>query len=96
MDLLPGTYYWKGLILMRDRMRRPRARLGPQEKPAPLRPPIEPLEHPASLAQLGQRLARFRLSRATLRPMGRTAAEREQFTKLGYFIRPGFLDAARR
>jgi len=27
--------------------------------------------------------------------MGCTAAEREQFTKQGYFIRPGFLDAAR-
>jgi len=27
--------------------------------------------------------------------MGCTAAEREQFTRLGYFVRPGFLDPAR-
>jgi len=50
MDPLPGTYYWKGLILVRAPDRpAPRDRLEPKEEPKPLRPPVEPLKHPVSL-----------------------------------------------
>ena len=58
MDPLPGTYYWKGLILVRaPDAPSSRLRLEPKEKPQPLRPPIEPLKHPEPLASLpGARL----------------------------------------
>jgi hypothetical protein len=45
MDPLPGTFYWKGVILVRapDAPFAP-FRAPPKEKPPPLRPPIEPLK----------------------------------------------------
>jgi hypothetical protein len=53
MDPLPGTYYWKGLILVRaPDAPSNRLRLEPKEKPEPLRAPIEPLKHADPLAPL--------------------------------------------
>jgi len=50
MDPLPGTYYWKGLILMRaPDAPSARLRLEKAAPPQPLRPPIAPLKHPEPL-----------------------------------------------
>ena len=51
MDPLPGTYYFKGVILVRAAdSALARFRLKPKEQPKPLRPPIAPLPHSKSLA----------------------------------------------
>jgi len=50
MDPLPGTYYFKGVILVRA-ADSPLARFRPKPKelPKPLRPPIAPLLRPQPL-----------------------------------------------